>query len=668
MKPVRVHWGVLALSVCLFGVMVPAQQPVMPPGTPPGRPGAIGPPSAPGAPSSEPALVTGRVVDGDTGVPISAAVVSILAAGARETPDTSRILTDTSGRFFFNDIGGGKYTINAEKAGWIPGSVGRNRPGGDAQPIDLRAGETRRDIIIPLWRYAIVSGRVLDDSADPLVGVDVRIFQQGFAAGRRQFSFAARAFTDDRGVYRFSRLLPGDYIVVVPGTVASEPPSFRESVTPPTTYLQTMTSVATAPMSLNRAADATTGADRAFVSSILSLPGLPLADAAWTTFATTFYPSTASQTLATVVRATSGRDRAGTDVTIRFTPTFQVRGSLALPDGAAAAFHAVHLVPVDAGDNVLVNTATAVTDARGDFTFFGVPAGSYIARVVREPAPVAPFRMSTCGGTGAIPYICTYSEGPPSADGIPIPTEDLMVAERAVTVADRHVDVGAMLLTAGARVTGRVEFEGAAIRPAPEALRTMSVVLERADGLVFQQHGSNFPPSEPGRVTAEGQFTLPSLRPGRYVVRVPRAPAGWFFKGASHEGRDVSETAFDLRNTIDGVVITLTDRQQQMQGDVLDANGRPELASNVILFPAEPTARVDYGRTSRRVLSVPVMSGRYTMPAPPPGDYLLVAVAADQMANWQDPVRLERFATIAERVTVTGAGSITRTLRTRRVP
>jgi hypothetical protein len=59
--------------------------------------------------------------------------------------------------------------------------------------------------------------------------------------------------------------------------------------------------------------------------------------------------------------------------------------------------------------------------------------------------------------------------------------------------------------------------------------------------------------------------------------------------------------------------------------------------------------------------------GKFTLPAPPPGEYFLVAVSDEQASDWQNPAFLEKLAPFADRINVSDGQSITRALRTRRV-
>jgi hypothetical protein len=445
---------------------------------------AQNPPPAP--PTTGTALITGRVVDAESGAAVASAVVTLSVRGQAPAQAANRVLTDAQGRFFFGDLPASSINLAASKAGYLPGAFGQKRPQGRSQPIDIGEGGRRNDITISLWRYATIAGRVVDEAGDPFVGVDVRIAQLAWVAGHRQATLGARVVTDDRGMYRFSTLAPDDYLVVVPASVTSEPATFtgaiRTAGETPHAYLQTMAAVGSSPIIMSDRAEGLTGGNRSLILGLAGVPSIPPAEGAWLTYATTFFPAAESMASATVVRAVSGRDKPLSDIVLRLVPTFQVSGTVSGPDGPAA-FHGVHLLPADSADLPLLDTATAVTDASGAFTFYGVPPGSYIARVVRTPYPAgAGFRMGL-GGSGQGPVSVMTFGGGPNSGPPPMPTEPLLYVSQNVTVSDRGVGDLNLTLRVGVRVTGRLEFDGSAARPAASLLKMLPIVLEPANGM-----------------------------------------------------------------------------------------------------------------------------------------------------------------------------------------
>ncbi len=342
-------------------------------------------------------LIAGRVVDGVTGKAVGTAIVSIVANPAVRNAPVDRVLTDADGRYFFDHLGRGAYTLTVTKPGWIGGAYGKHRADGDGTTLQLAADARLTDVVIAIWRYASIEGVVTDDAGEPVVDLTVRAVRRQLVAGRRQLTFARLAQTDDRGVYRFANLVPGEYLVAVIASTSSEPPGYADAVRAPgdiapSGYLQTMAAIGTAPISFSRGIGVSTTAGFAVSSSagVMSVPR----DTSWTTFATTFFPAALGPSGAAVMRLAPGQERGNVNVQVRSVHTFQISGTVTGPDGPAA-FHAVHLVPADSADFPLFDAGIATTNASGAFTFFGVAPGQYVARVVRIPPAPPGYRLSS---------------------------------------------------------------------------------------------------------------------------------------------------------------------------------------------------------------------------------------------------------------------------------
>ena len=162
--------------------------------------------------------ITGQIVDAATGRAVNGAVVTL-------KPQPQRILTAADGRFVFTELPPGAYTIVATRRGYVEGASGRRRPGGTSQPVTLTPDEPSADAVVRMWKTAVITGVVTDESGDPVVGAQLRALERSTVAGQSRFTAAgAPAFTDDRGVYRFSDLVPGEYLVA---TIAPRPAMTR---------------------------------------------------------------------------------------------------------------------------------------------------------------------------------------------------------------------------------------------------------------------------------------------------------------------------------------------------------------------------------------------------------------------------------------------------------
>ena len=157
------------------------------------------------------AVIVGQVVDAATGKGVSSAIVSI--------GGTRRAMSTSDGRFAFRALPSGSHSLSAAKSGYIGGAYGMRRPDGPNLPVVLADGERRADIVILMWRNSSITGSIVDEAGEPVVGIQVAALRRTTVGGRRRFAQSGVGTTDDRGVYRLSRLAPGDYAV---GMIASQ--------------------------------------------------------------------------------------------------------------------------------------------------------------------------------------------------------------------------------------------------------------------------------------------------------------------------------------------------------------------------------------------------------------------------------------------------------------
>jgi Carboxypeptidase regulatory-like domain len=580
-------------------------------------------------------LIVGQVVDATTGRPIAGAIVTI--GGVQSAPATGqtvrygnqRVLTTPEGRFLFRDIPRGNVTLSAIKPGYVPGEVGRRRPDGASQPITLADGDRVADAVIRLWKYAAITGTVIDEAGEPIVGLQIRAFRRSFVSGRRRFVLATAARTDDRGIYRLGDLTPGDYVVVssgrqimVPLAVARElqsgSPGVQELGFPvqPGTILSIQLGDTVYSAGPGNAVPPPPTGDRPFV------------------YPTIYYPAATSAGQATIVTVASGEERAAVDLELRPVPTLRVSGVLTGSDGPATG-RAVRLLSSDFFDITLMqDTPATITDRMGVFAFPAVPAGQYTLAVLPTARATGP------GNT----------------------TDQVTWARAPVALGRSDVDGLAIALENGLRISGRLEFDGTRARPDLPALRSVSLIVDPVESITT---GSGV-----GRTSnpdADGEFTTFGVPAGRYLLRIPGSPVGWMFKSAMHNGRDISEVPFDLQSDLSGVVVTFTDRWTGVGGAVLTPQGNPDPNATVVVFSTDATHWAN-GVSARRVkITRPAKSGQYGINSLPPGEYFIVALPEDQAADWQDPKFLEAASAIASKFTIGDGERATQDLRTKEI-
>lgn len=162
-------------------------------------------------PETGTAIIRGRVLDRETGLPLARMIVSL---GLKDRPETQ---TDNQGRYEFAGLPAGRYSVTVfpsdSKAFYLRQTLGDNGPSDVVrqrrQPLDLKDGEVREGADIALFRALGIEGRVVDDWGDPVSNIEVRaerLVQGGGSSGWRRT-------TDDRGMFRLFGLGPGDYRV-----------------------------------------------------------------------------------------------------------------------------------------------------------------------------------------------------------------------------------------------------------------------------------------------------------------------------------------------------------------------------------------------------------------------------------------------------------------------
>jgi hypothetical protein len=208
----RPAWvGVLILLGLLFaGSAAQARQIDF---APPGPPRDRLPPPRVGT-----ATLTGRVVDGITGVPLPRTRVRINGGGPRPS-----VTTDASGNFVFSRLPAGPYTVIVEKSGYQSGAYperGRGmRP--TTKPLVIQEGQALDPISISLYRGGVIAGRVLDGNGEPVESAQVRAFNVPRAAAGSRPQPGNGTTTNDLGEFRLARLETGSYfLMAVPQRMA----------------------------------------------------------------------------------------------------------------------------------------------------------------------------------------------------------------------------------------------------------------------------------------------------------------------------------------------------------------------------------------------------------------------------------------------------------------
>ncbi len=286
--------------------------------------------------------IKGRVIAADTGRPIGRATVTATPAGTTSSPALAT--TNDDGTFRFGPLAPGRYVVIAEKPGaFVAGQYGQSKPDLPGQIVRVQAG-TESPIDIALTRAAVISGRIVDETGDPLPLASVFVapppgsppraiapvmnLSDGRVWSSRDTNVIALDATDDRGEFRIFGLLPGEYILFA---------------TMPT-----------------RRGD----------------PSRPVP---------IYFPGVTDPSQAMRLTAEAGHELSEINFTARRIPTVRVSGFVATPDGQPASKVSVTL-HVDQPDGNGLVAQIAMTREDGGFSFEASP-GQYIIRARKPQIP-----------------------------------------------------------------------------------------------------------------------------------------------------------------------------------------------------------------------------------------------------------------------------------------
>jgi hypothetical protein len=260
-------------------------------------------------PVAKTARVEGTVVSAITGAPLKKAEVLLQTTDNRSFAAS----TDAQGKFIFEDLPPGDYGLSVDRVGYLK-QVAESE-------VELAAGTIVKDIVMKLTPQGVISGRVVDEEGDPVLGGEVGIKR---VAGKRAL-YSEGTGVNGEGGFTFTGLKPGRYYLSAsPATIGPTPQ-----------------------------------------------PGLKRDEEA---FAETFYPSASDQANSVPIDLKPGGEIRNLEIRFRKERVFRIRGKIV----GADSDEPLELV-LAARDHTGHSFSSRTRE--GGFEFANVPAGSYWIQV-----------------------------------------------------------------------------------------------------------------------------------------------------------------------------------------------------------------------------------------------------------------------------------------------
>jgi uncharacterized surface anchored protein len=205
--------------------------------------------------------IAGTVVNAQTGEPVRGATVSVLAL--EDSHSIASTQTGSDGHFSVDGLPAAKYQLTASKRGYSTAAYDEH---GDFSSAIVTGDDPNSNfdtthLVFRLTPGAALRGVVTADGGDPVADAEVMLFKkpQGYAPGEKIVQ-QETAITDDIGIYEFSNLSPGEYLLAAkatpwyamhgnppsPGQTSATPPNSALDVAYPITYFDSTTDEASA--------------------------------------------------------------------------------------------------------------------------------------------------------------------------------------------------------------------------------------------------------------------------------------------------------------------------------------------------------------------------------------------------------------------------------------
>ncbi|HEY7289614.1 MAG TPA: carboxypeptidase regulatory-like domain-containing protein [Vicinamibacterales bacterium] len=332
------------------------------------------------------------------------------------------------------------------------------------------------------------------------------------------------------------------------------------------------------------------------------------ADSETMNYAPTYYPGTASVNDAKAITVGLSQELLDINFGMQLVRTSRVSGRVTNPDGSPVTNGQINMtLDVGRGGNQIGATLGGRIMWDGSFSISNVAPGRYLLRAR--------------GNDSAAPQFAVVP----------------------VTVNGADVNDLSLALAVGARLAGTVVFPSAATDP-PDASQ-FRITAPSTDA-------ASFGPQSNARLDKDFKFVLDGVPAGSHFIRSAGNARGWTLKSVSIGGRDVTDVPIELRSgdTVGNITITFTDKVNEINGTIVDDQGRPASEYTVLAFSTDASL---WRPQSRQIATArPDQTGQYRIRTLPSGEYYVVTVDPAEQGEWFEPAYLEEHRAGAFRVTL----------------
>jgi hypothetical protein len=295
------------------------------------------------------------------------------------------------------------------------------------------------------------------------------------------------------------------------------------------------------------------------------------------------------------------------DIRVQRSGTYTITGTVIDSTGSIPERHAVSIVRIEANS---MSSTRIETRPGGGFIARGLIPGEYgiRAEILGEPE---------VREMGYVPIRIDNSD-----------VENIVVA-----------------MAKAIRVSGSVVFED--VTPPRDANRIMiRLATDRTSG---ERFGYGAPAS--ATVKEDWTFELAGVV-GPQALAVSNLPAKWIVRQIRFRGKDITDLTTDLTGANDpsALQIILTTKGAEVTGHVVDEKGNLLSDGRVYMFNADRERRRDLSATM--TVSAAIRDGTFTIGPARPGEYLIAALASEDMPVIFGGTLLDRVTSSAQRITL----------------